>query len=150
MNRQKLDLDRLEAASVADDGTRLSFRIMGTGGEVVEVGCGHTDLLPIIGFMVGLGGNAAAARAEVTPRSFGTSDKLGIEPIETSDIGLMRDMESAELVLVARMFGFDLSFTVTPHQLAALYHEIARALPKSVLVPSDHHHHHDHDHDHDH
>ena len=73
---------------------------------------------------------------------------LGIEPIEPSDIGLMRDMESAELVLVARMFGFDLSFTVTPHQLAALYHEIARALPKSVLVPSDHHHHHDHDHDH--
>ena len=110
MNPRSLNLDRLEAATVGEDGRQLSFRIRGTEGEAVDVGCGDADLLPLIRFMIGLGGNAACVREEVTPQTFGTSDKVAIEPIETSDIGLMRDMESAELVLVARLFGFDLSF----------------------------------------
>ncbi len=150
MNQQHMSLDRLDRPGISEDGMRVSFRVLGAGGEAVEVECGHADLAAMIRYMVGLGRNAAAAREDVAPKSFGHSDKVSIEPIETSDIGLMRDMESAQLVLVARMFGFDLGFTVTPHQLAALHKEIARAVPKSILAPTDHHHHHPHDHDHDH
>ena len=145
-DRRSLSLERLDRPGVSEDGKRVSFRILGAGGEAVEIECDHTDLLAMIRYMMGLGRNAAAARQDVTPRSFGHGDKVSIAPIETSDIGLMRDMESSELVLVARMFGFDLGFTVTSRQLAALHGEIERAVPRSVLVPTDHHHHH-HDHD---
>ncbi len=154
MSERRLSLDRLDRADVSEGGRRASFRILGDSGESVDVECGHADLPPMIRYLTGLGRNAAAARQDVTPQSFGHSDKVSVEPIETSDIGLMRDIDSSELVLVARMFGFDLGFTVTPHRLAALYREIERAVPKSILAPGDHHdHHHGHDHhghDHEH
>lgn len=147
-DHQRLSLARLDRPGVSEDGRRVSFRIRGTDGEAVGVECDHADLVALIRYLVGLGRNAAAARRDVTPRSFGHSDKVSIAPIETSDIGLMRDMESSDLVFVARMFGFDLGFTVTPGQLAALHREIERAVPKSILVPTGHDHHHHHDHAH--
>ncbi len=145
-DHQRLNLERLDRPGVSEDGRRVSFRIRGVGGEAVGIECDHADLVALIRYLVGLGRNAAAAHRDVTPRSFGHSDKVSVAPIETSDIGLMRDMESSDLVLVARMFGFDLAFTVTPAQLAALYREIERALPRSILVPTGHDHHHDHAH----
>ena len=63
-----------------------------------------------------------------------------------SDIGLMKDIESSDGVLVARMSGFDLGVMVTPFQLRALHAEIERILPDSMLHPKDHHHDHDHEH----
>jgi len=146
MTGPRFRLDRLEAGAAAPDGAGVSFRIVGAGGERVTLECGHGDLGPLIAYMAGLGREAAQARAQVTPATFGDSDKVGIEPIETSDVGLMRDMETGEVVLVARMSGFDLGFTVTAPQLAALRREIERALPRSALAPpGDHHHHHHHD-----
>ena len=120
MSSCKVVLDRLDSPTVSDDGRQVSFRVCGVDREAVEIGCDHADLLPLIAYLIGLGGRAATAREGVAPQSFGYSDKLSIEPIQASDVGLMRDMESSELVLVARLFGFDLSFTVTPHPLAAL------------------------------
>jgi len=149
MSVQRIDLNRLDKARVAPDGTGVSFQVVGSDGEALEITCDHSDLLPLIGYMIGLGQAAAARRGEVTPQAFGDTDRVTIEPIQTSDIGLMRELGSDELVLVARMFGFDLSFTVTRDQLAALHEEIERALPKSMLVKTDHHHHHDHENDHD-
>ena len=150
MTGRRFRLDRLEAGAAAPDGSAVSFRVVGAGGERVTLECGHGDLGPLIAFAAGLGREAAQARAEVTPATFGDSDKVSVEPIETSDVGLMRDLETGEVVLVARMSGFDLGFTVTAPQLAALRREIERALPRSALAPADdHHHHHHHHHHHD-
>ena len=74
---------------------------------------------------------------------FGPTDNVTVSPIEISDVGFMRGLESDEAVLVVRMFGFDLGFSVTPSQLRALHAEIERMVPKSLLQPRDHHHHHD-------
>lgn len=147
MTGRRFRLDRLEAGAAAPDGSAVSFRVVGAGGERVTLECGHGDLGPLIAFAAGLGREAAQARAEVTPATFGDGDKVSVEPIQTSDVGLMRDLETGEVVLVARMSGFDLGFTVTAPQLAALRREIERALPRSALAPADDHHHHHHRHD---
>jgi hypothetical protein len=73
--------------------------------------------------------------------------------MDVSDVGLMRGMESDEIVLVARMSGFDLGFSVNAAQLCALHKEIERVVPRAVLRADDHHHHgddHHHGHDHSH
>ena len=62
----------------------------------------------------------------------------------------MHGLESDEAVLVARLFGFDLGFSVTPAQLRALHAEIERIMPKSMLRPDDNHHDHHHHHRDDH
>ena len=139
-----IELDRLENPSAAPDGESISFRIRDAAGESVEIVCRTDDLERVIAFLSGLGGQAAARRPDVTPKFFGNTDRVLAEPIETSDVGLARGLEDGEVILVARMFGFDLGFTVTQPQLAALHREIERALPRSALVKTDHHHHHDH------
>lgn len=140
----RLTLDRLEKPSVSEDGSSVSFTVRDATGAAVEIACGADDLERVIGYLAGLGGQAASRRPDVTPQFFGNTDRVLAEPIETSDIGLVRGLEDGELILVARMFGFDLGFTVTGPQLAALHREIERALPRSALVKTDHHHHHDH------
>ena len=141
----RLALDRLDNPSVSADGTGVSFTVRDANGAGVEIACRADDLERIIGYLAGLGGQAAARRADVTPRSFGNTDRVLAAPIETSDVGLVRGLEDGDLVLVARMFGFDLGFTVTGPQLAALHREIERALPRSALVKTDpHHRHNDH------
>ena len=141
----RLTLDRLENPSVSADGGSVRFTVRDAAGEGVDIACRAGDLERVIGYLAGLGGQAAARRPGVAPRFFGNTDRVLAEPIETSDVGLVRGLEDGELILVARMFGFDLGFTVTAPQLAALHREIERALPRSALVRTDHHHHHHHD-----
>ena len=138
-------LDRLENPSVSADGGSVAFTILDKDGASAEIACRSEDLERIVGYLAGLGGQAASRRADVTPSFFGNTDRVLAEPIETSDVGLVRGLEDGEVLLVMRMFGFDLGFTVTRPQLAALHGEIERALPRSALVKTDHHHHH-HDH----
>lgn len=140
----RLALERLEDPSVSADGGSVSFTIRDAAGAGVEIACRADDLERIVGYLAGLGGQAAARRPDVTPRFFGNTDRVLAAPIETSDVGLVRGLEDGAPILVARMFGFDLGFTVTAPQLAALHREIERALPRSALVKHDHHHHHDH------
>ena len=141
----RISLDRLDSPSVAADGASVSFRVRDAAGEGAEIVCRADDLERMIAYLAGLGGQAAARRQDVTPQFFGNTDRVLAEPIQTSDVGLARGLEDGEVILVARMFGFDLGFTVTQPQLAALHREIERALPRSALVKTDHHHHH-HDH----
>ena len=140
----RLALDRLENPSVSADGGSVAFTIRDEDGAGVEIACRAEDLERIVGYLAGLGGQAAARREDVTPSFFGNTDRVLAEPIRTSDVGLARGLEDGEVILVARMFGFDLGFTVTRPQLAALHREIERALPRSALAKTDHHHHHDH------
>ena len=140
----RLALDRLEKPSVSADGSSVSFTVRDASGSGVEIACRADDLERVIAYLAGLGGQAASRRPDVAPRFFGNTDRVLAEPIETSDVGLVRGLEDGELILVARMFGFDLGFTVTQPQLAALHREIERALPRSALVKTDRHHHHDH------
>ncbi len=141
-----LQLSRLTHAAVSEDGETVSFAIEGRDGRKVQISCGQRDIESIIHYMIQLGQNSAARRGQVTPHQFGNTDRVETSPLEVSDIGLMKDLESSDGVLVARMSGFDLGFKVTPFQLRALHAEIERILPDTVLRPKDHHHHHDHDH----
>ena len=144
-----LVLTGLSRAAAAADGSRVRFRIEGRGGRHVDVDCDHADLERIIAYLIGTGQLAAARRPQVTPHRFGGADNVTVSPIETSDLGFMRGMASDEIVLVARMFGFDLGFAVTPFQARALHGEIERMLPRAMLRPDEHRHGHDHGHRHD-
>jgi hypothetical protein len=148
MTESVLELSRLTGASVSDDGETVQFGIEGRDGRGVEISCDQRDIESVIHYMIQLGRNSAARRGQVTPHQFGATDRVETSPLECSDIGLMKDLESSDGVLVARMSGFDLGFKVTPFQLRALHAEIERILPESVLHPKDHHHHDDDDHHH--
>jgi hypothetical protein len=160
MTETVLHLSRLTDAAVGEDGQTVQFGIEGQDGRKVEISCDHRDIASVIHYMIQLGRNSAARRGQVTPHQFGNTDRVETSPLEVSDIGLMKDLETSDGVLVARMSGFDLGFKVTPFQLRALHAEIERILPNSVLHPKDHHHHddhnddgghhHHHDHDHEH
>ena len=149
MSDTPLVLMRLSQGTTADDGKTVRFRIEARDERHVEVECDHADIEKMITYLIGVARLAAEKRSQVTPHHFGQTDKVTASPIEASDVGFMRGMESDEIVLVVRMFGFDLGFTVTPYQAGALHGEIERMLPNAMLHPSDHHHHH-HENDHDH
>ena len=148
-----LELARLTDANISEDGENVGFVVEGRDGRKIEIACDHRDLEGIIHYMIRIGQNSAARRGQVTPHQFGNTDRVETNPLEVSDIGLMKDIESSDGVLVARMSGVDLGFRVTPPQLRALHGEIERILPESILHPKDHHHHDDdghHHHHHDH
>ena len=147
MSDEPLDIARLFQARVSDDGGSVRFRVEASDGRTVELACDHDRIEGLVHYIVQLGRLSASRRDDVTPHRFGATDNVSVSPIETSDIGFMRGMESDESVLVVRMFGFDLGFSVTAGQLRALHAEIERMVPKSSLQPSDHHHHHHHDDD---
>jgi len=146
---ETLDLDSLTGAQASADGQTVRFEARGRDGRGMAISCVPGDLEKIVHFIVQLGQLSAERRHQVTPHSFGHSDNITVAPIETSDVGLMRAMESDDVVLVARMSGFDLGFSVTPFQLRALHKEIERVLPRAMLHADDHHHG-DGDHDHGH
>jgi hypothetical protein len=155
MAESVLELARLTHATVSEDGENIGFVVEGRDGRKLEIACDHRDLEGIIHYMIQIGRNSAARREQVTPHQFGNTDRVETVPLEVSDIGLMKDLETSDGVLVTRMSGFDLGFKVTPYQLRALHKEIERILPDSILHPKDHHHHdddghHHHHHDHDH
>ncbi len=149
MENEPLHVARLGAAATDDDGATVRFRIEAADGRAVDLTCDHHQIEHLIHFFAGLGRLSADRRAEVTPHRFGPTDKVTVDPIPISDVGFMRGMETEEAVLVVRIFGFDLGFSVTPFQLRALHAEIERMVPKSALLPDDHHHHHHHHHDDD-
>ncbi len=141
------EIARLTDAGVSDDGATVRFRIEAADGRMVDVSCDHDRLEGVVHYIARLGQLSAARRGEVTPHRFGATDKVAVSPLEISDVGFMRGLESDEAVLVVRLFGFDLGFSVTSSQLRALHAEIERMVPKSALRPDDHHHHHHDDRD---
>ena len=134
---------RSEGATDAD-GATVRFRIEAVDGRTADLSCDQDQIESLIHFLAGLGQISAYRRTDVTPHQFGPTDKVTVSPLEISDVGFMRGLENDEAVLIVRMFGFDLGFSVTPSQLRALHAEIERMVPKSSLQPQDHHHqHHD-------
>jgi len=138
-----LHVNRLSEGATDADGATVYFRIEAVDGRAADMSCDQDQIESLIHFLAGLGRISADRRTDVTPHQFGPTDKVTVSPLEISDVGFMRGLESDEAVLVVRMFGFDLGFSVTPSQLRALHAEIERMLPKSSLQPRDHHHHHD-------
>ena len=141
MDDAPLKIARLTGAGADDDGATVRFRIEAADGRATDLTCDHDQIERLIQFLAGLGRMSAERRSDVTPHRFGATDNISVTPIEISDVGFMRGMTTEEAVLVVRMFGFDLGFSVTPFQLRALHAEIERMLPKSALQPDDHHHH---------
>ena len=144
---EPLHVARLSDGATDDDGATVRFRIEAVDGRTVDLSCDHDQIERLIHFLAGLGRMSADRRPDVTPHQFGPTDKVTVSPLEISDVGFMRGLESDEAVLVVRLFGFDLGFSVTPAQLRALHAEIERMVPKSALQPHDHHHHHHDDRD---
>jgi hypothetical protein len=143
MTDATLHIACLTDADASDDGSTVNFRIEAGDGRAVAVACDYDRLEGLIHYIVQLGQLSADRRSDVTPHQFGPTDNITVSPLEISDVGFMRGLESDEAVLVVRLFGVDLGFSVTPPQLRALHAEIERILPKSMLQPDDHHHHHD-------
>ncbi len=139
---EPLHVARLSDGATDVDGATVRFRIEAVDGRTVDLSCDHEQIELLIHFLAGLGRMSADRRSEVTPHQFGPTDKVTVSPLEILDVGFMRGLESDEAVLVVRLFGFDLGFSVTPAQLRALHAEIERMVPKSSLQPHDHHHHH--------
>lgn len=147
MSDAPYEIARLTDAGVSDDGATVRFRIEAADGRTVAVACDHDRLEGLVHYIARLGQLSAARRGEVTPHRFGATDNVAVSPLDISDVGLMRGLESDEAVLVVRLFGFDLGFSVTSSQLRALHGEIERMVPKSSLQPGEHHHHHHDDQD---
>ncbi len=142
MEIEPLHVARLSGGATDEDGATVRFRIEAVDGRTADLSCDHDQIERLIHFFAGLGRMSADRRPDVTPHRFGPTDKVTVSPLEISDVGFMRGLESDEAVLVVRLFGFDLGFSVTPSQLRALHAEIERMVPKSSLQPRDHHHHH--------
>ncbi len=142
MEIEPLHVARLSGGATDDDGATVRFRIEAVDGRTVDLSCDHHQIERLIHFFAGLGRLSADRRSDVTPHRFGPTDKVTVSPLEISEVGFMRGLECDEAVLVVRLFGFDLGFSVTPSQLRALHAEIERMVPKSSLRPHDHHHHH--------
>ncbi len=142
MEIEPLHVARLSGGTTDDDGVTVRFRIEAVDGRTADLSCDHHQIERLIHFFAGLGRMSADRRPDVTPHRFGPTDRVAVSPLEISDVGFMRGLESDEAVLVVRLFGFDLGFSVTPPQLRALHAEIERMVPKSSLQPHDHHHHH--------
>ncbi len=142
MEIEPLHVARLSGGAADEDGATVRFRIEAVDGRTADLSCDYDQIERLIHFLAGLGQLSAERRPDVTPHQFGPTDKVTVSPLEISDVGFMRGLESDEAVLVVRLFGFDLGFSVTPSQLRALHAEIERMVPKSSLQPHDHHHHH--------
>jgi len=138
---EPLHVARLSEGATDADGVTVRFRVEAIDGRMADLSCGHDQIESLIHFLAGLAQMAAYRRTDVTPHQFGPTDKVTVSPLEISDVGFMRGLESDEAVLVVRMFGFDLGFSITPSQLRALHAEIERMVPKSSLQSHDHHHH---------
>lgn len=152
MSDEQLILSRMSAGPKDATGQTIGFQLEGEDGRKVDVVCPHDLVESVIRFMVELARDASDRRETMTRDSFNRAETAEIDPLPISHVTFMADPETVEIVLLLRMFGFDLGFSVTPEHLLSLKKELERILPALGIMDRkpDHDHHHDHHHHHDH
>jgi len=146
MSEQPIVLSSMAAGREDETGQAIRFRILGEDGREADIACPHRHVESVIRFLAELARNASARRASLTRDSFNRAETAEIDPLPISHLTLMADPETVDIVLLIRMFGFDLGFSVTPEHLLSLKKELERVLPALGIVERkpdhDHHHHH--------
>lgn len=146
MAEERVLLNQMAAGPKDDSGQSIRFRIQGEDGRDVDVECPHDLMETIIRFLVELARDAATRRSSSTRDSVSRAETAEVDPMPISHATFMADPETVEIVLLLRMFGFDLGFSVTPEHLLSLKKELERILPALGIVERkpnhDHHHHH--------
>ena len=139
-------LRSMAAAEPDDTGEALRFTVHGEGDRGVTIECPHDQVENMIPFLIDLARDAAARRKEEPRSSFARAEQLDVDPAAISHASFMVDPEINDIVLVLRMFGFDLGFSLTPEHLAGLKRELDRILPALGIEEKRPHHGHDHHH----
>lgn len=143
----QLTLLRMAAPAPDESGATVRFRIEGKDDRSVDIDCDPDQMENVIGFLIELARDAAERRSAQERNSFSRAETVDVTPNPVSAATFMVDPDSSEIMLLLRMFGFDLGFSLTPEHLAALKRELDRILPAlGIKEPSHHHHGHDHHH----
>lgn len=148
MSDDPIILSQMAPGPEDETGETVRFRIQGEDGREADISCPHDAVETVIRFLVELSRNAAQRRGALMRDSFNRAETAEIDPSPISHLTLMAEPETADIVLLMRMFGFDLGFSVTPEHLVSLKKELERILPALGIVDRkpdhDHHHHHHH------
>jgi hypothetical protein len=114
----------LEDAAIFDDGDTIAFTVKSETGKQLRVSCSLSEVGDICSFL----GHAAKAAAE--QRNSTLEDTKGthnyLAPIPSQGIGFTAGSDSTEAIIVMRLFGFDMAFSVPSSGLVALSGDIAR------------------------
>lgn len=146
MSEERVILNRMVAGPIDESGQSIRFTIQGKDGGDLDMECPHDLVENVIRFLVELARDAAERRTSSTRDSVGRAETAEVDPMPISHATFMADPETVEIVLLLRMFGFDLGFSVTPEHLLSLKKELERILPALGIVERkpdhDHQHHH--------
>lgn len=147
MSDERIVLRRMAAGPNDESGEAIRFRLEGTDGREIDVECPYDLIERVVRFVVDLARDAAGRRSQQVRHSFARGERIEVDPLPVSHATLMADPEAMEIILVLRMFGFDLGFSMTPEHLSALKKELDRLLPLLGIVErGGHGHGHDHHH----
>jgi hypothetical protein len=114
----------IENAAIFDGGDTIAFTIKDETGKQLRVNCS----LPEVGDICSFLGLAAKAAGET--RNIPLEDRLDTynyaAPIPAQGIGFMAGSDLSETILVMRLFGFDMAFSVESSGLVSAANEFAR------------------------
>jgi hypothetical protein len=114
----------LEDPAVFDDGETVAFTIKNATGKQMRVNCS----LPEIGDICSFLGTVAKAAGEIrnAPTPPFPHGHNYLAPIPAQGIGFQAGANLGETILVMRLFGFDMAFSVESSGLARIADEVAR------------------------
>lgn len=145
MSNERVILQSMAAGPKDETGESIRFLIKGMDGQEIDLECPHGLIEQVVRFLVESASEAAARQPHQVRNSFARGERVDVDPVPISHATFMADPEKGEIILVLRMFGFDLGFSMTPEHLSALKKELDRLLPLLGIVDRgghghDHHH----------
>lgn len=113
----------LDQATIFDGGESVSFTIK-SGGKEMRVNCAIAELGDIFSFLGQLAKAAGEARNVPAPPVPKTHNYLA--PVPAEGMGLQRGNNPDEVLLVIRLFGFDMAFAVPSNAIVRLADDFLR------------------------
>jgi hypothetical protein len=111
-------------AVVLPGGGRVAFTIKTVSGKELRVNCALAELGDIFSYLGTLAKAAGEARNAPEPLNLQTHNYLA--PIPAQGIGLQAGEKSGETLLVVRLAGFDMAFSVESSGIVRLADEFVR------------------------
>lgn len=114
----------LDHAAIVDNGDFVAFTIKTLGEKELRVYCELAELGNIFAFLGELARQAGLERNAPKPPSSGSYNYLA--PIPSQGIGFQAGQNLNETILVVRLSGFDMGFSVPSNALASMSDELVR------------------------
>jgi hypothetical protein len=114
----------VENPAMFDDGETVAFTIRGETGKQLRINCSLAEIGDICSFLGFAAKAAAESRHSTLDDPKDTHNYLS--PIPAQGTGFTAGSDSTEAIIVMRLFGFDLAFSVPSSGLVALSGDIAR------------------------